>query len=75
MCGDTEIEKHKFQRYKSPLSLEDIDIDNALVSNKIFLSGEKNYKHFIGNLNDDYKAKLSHIMLSKTSPYVKSYDG
>ena len=38
--GAIEIEKHKFQRYKNPIILEDVDIDNVLASNKIS-SGKK----------------------------------
>ena len=38
--GDIEMEKDKFYIYESPMFLEDVDINNALVSNKIF-SGEK----------------------------------
>ena len=37
---DIEIEKEKFYQYKSPIFLEDVDINNVLVCNKIF-SGEK----------------------------------
>ena len=37
---EIEIEKYKFHRYKSSIFLEDVEIDNVLVSNKIF-SGEK----------------------------------
>ena len=44
------------------------------MSNKIF-SGEKNHKYFIGYLDDDYKIKPLHIMLTKMSVYAKSYDG
>ena len=44
-----------------------------MISNKIS-SGEKNYNDFIGNLYDDYKIKLLHIMLPNTSAYVKSYE-
>ena len=46
----------------------------VLVSNKI-LFGEKIYKYFIGYLYNDHKVKPLHIMLPKTSPYVKNYDG
>ena len=35
MFGDIEIKKHKLYRYKSPIFLEDVGIDNVLVSNKI----------------------------------------
>ena len=59
---------------KTPLFLEGVDTDNVLLSNKIF-SSEKSYKYFIGYLDDNLKIKLLHIMLPKTSVYVKSYDG
>ena len=35
---------------------------------------KKNYKHFTGYLYDDYKIKPLHIMLPKTSTYVKGDD-
>ena len=38
-------------------------------------SGEKNYKYFIGYLYNYDKVKPLHIMLPKTSVYIKSYDG
>ena len=72
--GDIEIEKSKFYRHKSPVPLRDIDIEKVLVSNKISF-GEKNYKYFIGYLYNNHKVKPLHIMLLKTSAYVKSYDG
>ena len=37
--------------------------------------GENHYIYFIGYKNNDYEIKISGIMLSKTSGYVKSYDG
>ena len=37
--------------------------------------GEKNYKYFIGYLYNDHNVKPLHIMLRKTSFYVKIYDG
>ena len=46
------------------LFLEDVDIKNVLVSNKIS-SAEKNYKYFIGYLNDGYKIKTLYIILPK----------
>ena len=64
--GDTEIEKYKFYSY----FLENVDIDNVLVSNKISF-GEEDYKYFIGYLYDDYKIKSLHVMLLKTN--AKSY--
>ena len=54
--GDIEIEKDKFYYYKTPIFLDDVNINNILVSNKIF-SDEKNYKYFTGYLYDDYEIK------------------
>ena len=52
-----------------------VDINNVSESNKIS-SGEKSYqKYFIGYVCDDYKIKPLHIILPKTSAYVRSYDG
>ena len=43
--ADIEIKKNKnFYRYKKPVPLRDIDIENVLVSNKISFR-EKNYKY------------------------------
>ena len=36
---------------------------------------KKFYEYFIGYLYNDYKVKLLHIMLRKTSAHVKIYDG
>ena len=69
--GDTEIKKIKFYRHKSPIFLKDVDIEKVLVSNKISF-GEKNYNYFISYLYND---KPLHIILPKTSAYVKSFDG
>ena len=54
--------------------MRDVGTKKVLVSNKIPF-GEKNSKHFIGYLYDNHKVKLLHIMLPKTSAYVKFYDG
>ena len=59
-----------FSAIKFQFFLEDLDIDNVLVSNKIS-SGEKNQKYFIG-YSYNYKIKQLHIILPKTSTYVKS---
>ena len=53
--------------------LRDVDIEKVLVPNKISF-GEKNYKYFIGYLYNDHKVKPLHMMLPKTSAYVKNYD-
>ena len=72
--GNTEIEKNKSYRHKTPILLGDVDIEKVLVSNKISF-GEKSYKYLIGYLYNGNKVKPLNIKLSKTSAYVKSYDG
>ena len=52
--------------------LNDVDIDDILVSNRIS-SGEKKHKYFLGYI-DTYKMKPFSIILPKTSAYIKSYD-
>ena len=68
-----KLKKKEFSRNKIPVYLRDLDIEKVLVSNKISF-GEKNDKYFIGYLYNDHKVKPLHIMLPKTSTYVKSYN-
>ena len=44
---DSEIEECEFQQYKSPISINDIDINEIVVSNK-FPFGKQDFKYFIG---------------------------
>ena len=50
--------------------MKNVDIEKVLVSSKISF-GEKSCKYFFGYLYNDNKVKLLHIMLPKTSTYVK----
>ena len=45
--GDTEIEKHKFDQHKSPISVYKIDTNKIVVSNEASF-GKKDFKYFIG---------------------------
>ena len=74
MFGDIKIEKSKFYHNKIPIFMGDVDIKKVLVSSKISF-GEKSYQYFIGYLYNGSKVKPLHLMLPKTSTYVKSYDG
>ena len=65
--------KKQFYYYKTPTLFEGVDIEKALVPNKISFR-EKNYKYFTGYVYDNHKVKPLHIMFPKTSTYVKSYD-
>ena len=72
--GDIKVVKDKFYCHKSTIFKKDVDIEKVLVSNKISCA-EKKYKYFIGYLYNDHNIKLLHIMLPRTSAYVKSYNG
>ena len=61
MFCDVEIEKNKLYRHKTPIFLEDVDIEKVLVSNKIS-SDEKNYKYFVGYLYNDLKHYIKVMM-------------
>ena len=68
-----ELGKNKFHCNNTPIFLKDVDIKKLLVSNKISFV-EKNYKYFVDYLYNDHKVRPLHVMLPKTSPYVKDYD-
>ena len=53
-----------------PLYLKRLDIKKVLLTNKVSFS-EENYQYFIGYLHNDHKFKPLHIILPKTSAYVK----
>ena len=72
--GNTEIEKKKYFSYKTPIFRKDVDIEELLVSKKIYFD-EKKYKYFTGYLYNNHKVKPLQITLPKTSAYVKIYAG
>ena len=43
---DTQIEKYKFQQYKSPFLMDNIDVNKIVLSNKISF-GRNDFKYFI----------------------------
>ena len=43
----TEIEEYKFHQHKSPISINTIDVNKIVVSNK-FPFGKQGFKYFIG---------------------------
>ena len=44
---DTEIEEYKFYLHKTSISINDIDINETVVFNKLPV-GEKDFEYFIG---------------------------
>ena len=65
--GDIEIEKQKFHQHKKPVSINNIDINKIVVSNKVSF-GRTGFKYFIG-----YKDALC-IFLSKINAYRRDFD-
>ena len=49
--ADTEIEEYRFHQYKSPILINDIDINTIVVSNR-FLFGKQGFKCLIGYKDD-----------------------
>ena len=70
--NDIEIEKRKFHSFKSPTTVNDIDIDKITISNK-FPCGKKGFKYFIGYKNDKKVIPLC-VLLPNLSGYVKRFD-
>ena len=48
--GGTEVQKDQFHQYKKPISRENIDIYEIVVSDKVFFD-KKDFKYFIGYKN------------------------
>ena len=69
---DTEIEKYKFHQYKSPVSIDNIDVNKIVVSNKISF-GKNGFKHFIG-YNNAEKYRPLWIFFPKMSTYRREFD-
>ena len=70
--GETEIEKHKFYQHKSPILMNNIDINKIVASNKVSF-GKKGFKYFIG-YKDAQKIKPLSIFLPKMSAYIRDLE-
>ena len=44
---DTDIKKQKFHQHKSPILIDNIDINNIVVYNEVPF-GKKDFRYFIG---------------------------
>ena len=64
---DIEIEQYKFYKHNSPISINEIDIHEIVVSNKLPF-GKQDFKYFIG-YKDDQKIRPFCIFFSKMSTY------
>ena len=70
--NDTEIEEYEFHQYKSPLSINNIDINKIVVSIK-FLFGKQDFKYFIG-FKDNKEIKPLHIFFPEMSIFKRHSD-
>ena len=70
--GDIKIKKQKLHQYKRPFSIDDIDVNKIVVSNKV--SFDKNrFKYFTG-YKDTKKILPLFIFLPKMSAYRRNFD-
>ena len=70
---DTETEKNKLYHHNGPI-FQKMQILRKYQYLTRFPLMKKNHKYFIVYLYNYQKVKSLHIMLPKTSAYVKSYD-
>ena len=63
-----EVEKHKFDGHKNPISIYDVNINRIVVSNKVPF-GKKGFISFVGYEDDSLKNMPLFIMLLKMSAY------
>ena len=68
------LKNKNFTAIKIQFFKKDLDIDNILIYGRVSFR-DKNYKYFIGYMDDNYKIKRLRIMFWKTNVYVKTYDG
>ena len=72
--GDPDIEKHKFHYHKNLISIDDVDIDKILISNKISCS-RNGFKYFIGYkvINKLMKKRINKRELVLIQYYKRNY--
>ena len=69
---DTETEEHEFHQYKSLISINDIDVDNIVVSN-LFLFGKLESKYFTG-YKDSEKIRPLYIFCPQMIIYKTTFN-
>ena len=70
--GDKEVDKKEFYSSKQAISLDSIDLDKIVVSNKWKIN-ETTYKYLCGYLNNDVIQPLC-IILPQMDGYIKYFD-
>ena len=64
---DTQIEEYEFHQYKSPISINNIDINKTVVSTE-FPFGKQDFKYFTG-YKDNKKIKPLCIFFPEMNAY------
>ena len=70
--GDKEINKKEFYSSKQAFSLDSVDLDKIVVSNKCNIN-ETTYKYLCGYLNNDVIQPLC-VILPEMNGYIKYFD-
>ena len=70
--GDKEINKNKFYSSKQAISLDSVDLDKIVVSNKYKINNTT-YKHICRYLNNDTIQPLC-VILPQMDGYIKYFD-
>ena len=70
--GDKEIDKKKFYSSKQAISLDSVDLNKIVVSNKWKIN-DTTYKYFCGYLNNDVIQPLC-VILPQIRGYIKYFD-
>ena len=70
--GNKEVNKKEFYSSKQAISLDSVDLNKILVSNKWKIN-DKTYKHICGYLNNDTIQPLC-VILPQMDGYIKYFD-
>ena len=70
--GDTEIKEYKFHQYKSPTSINDIDVHKIILPNR-FPFGKQDFKYFIV-YKDSQKIRPLCIFRTQMITYIGNFD-
>ena len=70
--GDKEVNKKDFYSSKQAISLDSVDLDKIVVSNKCKIN-ETTYKYLCGYLNNDVTQPLC-VILPQMKGYIKYFD-
>ena len=70
--GDKEVDKKEFYSSKQAISLDSVDLDKIVVSNKYKINNTT-YKNICGYLNNDTIQPLR-VILPQMDGYIKYFD-